>query len=71
MKTFIISALVSAIALSVTNLVVASDESLNEETLPKNIIMIVGDGMGPAYTTAYRYFNDNPNTAKTLNLCKT
>ncbi|NQZ82219.1 MAG: alkaline phosphatase [Colwellia sp.] len=64
MKTFIISALVSAIALSVTNLVVASDESLNEETLPKNIIMIVGDGMGPAYTTAYRYFNDNPNTAK-------
>jgi alkaline phosphatase len=29
---------------------------------PKNIIMIVGDGMGPAYTTAYRYFHDNPET---------
>lgn len=29
---------------------------------PKNIIMIVGDGMGPAYTSAYRYFNDDPNT---------
>jgi len=29
---------------------------------PKNIIMIIGDGMGPAYTTAYRYFNDNPET---------
>ena len=29
---------------------------------PKNIIMIIGDGMGPAYTTAYRYFNDNPIT---------
>jgi len=29
---------------------------------PKNIIMIVGDGMGPAYTSAYRYFHDNPNT---------
>lgn len=29
---------------------------------PKNIIMIVGDGMGPAYTTAYRYYNDNPST---------
>jgi alkaline phosphatase len=29
---------------------------------PKNIIMVVGDGMGPAYTTAYRYFNDNPET---------
>ena len=24
--------------------------------------MVVGDGMGPAYTTAYRYFNDNPKT---------
>lgn len=30
--------------------------------LPKNIIMVVGDGMGPAYTTAYRYYNDDPNT---------
>jgi len=29
---------------------------------PTNIIMVVGDGMGPAYTAAYRYFNDNPNT---------
>ncbi len=29
---------------------------------PKNIIMVVGDGMGPAYTTAYRYFNDDPAT---------
>ena len=29
---------------------------------PKNIIMVIGDGMGPAYTTAYRYFSDNPNT---------
>jgi len=29
---------------------------------PKNIIMIVGDGMGPAYTAAYRYFKDNPQT---------
>ncbi|XQW83408.1 alkaline phosphatase [Thalassotalea piscium] len=28
----------------------------------KNVIMIVGDGMGPAYTTAYRYYNDDPNT---------
>ena len=29
---------------------------------PKNIIMIIGDGMGPAYTTGYRYFHDDPNT---------
>lgn len=31
-------------------------------SLPSNIIMVIGDGMGPAYTTAYRYFNDNPAT---------
>ena len=30
--------------------------------LPSNIIMVIGDGMGPAYTSAYRYFNDNPKT---------
>jgi alkaline phosphatase len=29
---------------------------------PKNIIMIVSDGMGPAYTTAYRNYMDNPDT---------
>lgn len=34
------------------------------EHVPKNIIMIVGDGMGPAYTSAYRYFNDDPETAE-------
>lgn len=34
---------------------------------PKNIIMIVGDGMGPAYTTAYRYLSDNTNTPQVEN----
>lgn len=29
---------------------------------PKNIIYMIGDGMGPAFTTAYRYYSDNPNT---------
>ncbi|WP_282167699.1 alkaline phosphatase [Shewanella japonica] len=29
---------------------------------PKNMIIMIGDGMGPAYTTAYRYFKDNPET---------
>jgi len=29
---------------------------------PKNIIMIVADGMGPVYPSAYRYYNDNPST---------
>jgi alkaline phosphatase len=29
---------------------------------PKNIIMVVGDGMGPEYTTAYRMYMDDKNT---------
>ncbi|PKG78786.1 alkaline phosphatase [Shewanella sp. Actino-trap-3] len=29
---------------------------------PTNIVIMIGDGMGPAYTTAYRYYKDNPET---------
>ena len=29
---------------------------------PHNIIMVIADGMGPAYTTGYRYYNDDPKT---------
>jgi alkaline phosphatase len=36
--------------------------SAQQQTSVKNIIMIVGDGMGPAYTSAYRYFRDNAAT---------
>ena len=32
------------------------------ETAPKNVIYMIGDGMGPSYTTAYRYFKDDPTT---------
>lgn len=28
----------------------------------KNVIVLIGDGMGPAYTTAYRYLKDDPST---------
>lgn len=31
--------------------------------VPKNIVIMIGDGMGPAYTSAYRYYKDNPETA--------
>ena len=43
---------------------VTSEQDIAPEqgTAPKNIIMVIGDGMGPAYTTAYRYFSDNPKT---------
>lgn len=29
---------------------------------PKNIIFMVGDGLGPSYNSAYRHFADNPDT---------
>ncbi|WP_436854672.1 alkaline phosphatase [Staphylococcus caeli] len=29
---------------------------------PKNVIFLVGDGMGPSYNAAYRYFADKPET---------
>lgn len=34
---------------------------------PKNIIYMIGDGMGPAYLAGYRYFSDNPQTAEVEN----
>jgi len=40
----------------------ASVNSTQSQRLPKNIIMVVADGMGPAYTTAYRNFVDDPTT---------
>ena len=46
---------VNTILLSALSLGVVAQE-------PKNVIMVVGDGMGPAYTTAYRYFADDKNT---------
>lgn len=32
------------------------------DAAPKNIIMVVADGMGPAFVSAYRYYMDNPDT---------
>ncbi|MEJ7445830.1 alkaline phosphatase, partial [Staphylococcus hominis] len=29
---------------------------------PKNVIFLIGDGMGPSFNTAYRYYADNPKT---------
>lgn len=40
----------------------SSVSNSSSETRPKNIIMVVGDGMGPAFTTGYRYFADDPAT---------
>ncbi len=37
------------------------------EQAPKNIILVIGDGMGPVYTTAYRNFKDDRNTPQIEN----
>ena len=34
------------------------------QAAPKNIIYMIGDGMGPAYLAAYRYYQDDPTTKK-------
>jgi len=64
LTTIIISLTLSACTTHESSTSITAEASLAEKstTLPKNIIMVVGDGMGPAYTTAYRYFNDNPDT---------
>ena len=36
---------------------------ISKDKAAKNIIMVVGDGMGPAYTTGYRYYMDDKNTS--------
>jgi alkaline phosphatase len=57
------SLLVSILAIACSQTAVSKSDSQNDIIkAPKNIIMIVGDGMGPAYTSAYRYFNDDPKT---------
>lgn len=48
----------SAICLSISCSAEHKVSEQQSQDIPKNIIMVVGDGMGPAYTTAYRYFND-------------
>jgi len=45
-----------------TLLLCLSPIAVAQQVAPKNIIMIIGDGMGPAYTSAYRYFSDDPKT---------
>ncbi|MBF7074824.1 alkaline phosphatase [Glaciecola sp. MH2013] len=40
----------------------STPEKSDTDVVPKNIIMVVADGMGPAYTTAYRLYKDLPET---------
>jgi alkaline phosphatase len=42
----------------------ARGEKKQNPTEIKNIIFLIGDGMGVSYTSAYRYLKDNPDTAE-------
>jgi len=54
------SLIIATSALTIT--ACAQLDNTPEKQAPKNIIYMIGDGMGPAYTTAYRYYNDDINT---------
>jgi len=48
-------------------LVLTACQTLNagketQKSNPKNVILFIGDGMGPAFVKAYRMYRDNPNT---------
>ncbi|GIU50552.1 alkaline phosphatase [Shewanella sairae] len=50
-------------ALVMLPLVASANVNIHEApSRPKNMIIMVGDGMGPAYTSAYRYYQNNPDT---------
>ncbi|MEP0354538.1 MAG: alkaline phosphatase [Paraglaciecola sp.] len=57
-----ILAVVSVLSVSSCSTHTLIDDGIPSNTLPKNVIMVIGDGMGPAYTSAYRYYHDNPIT---------
>ncbi len=59
--------LAAAAGLTLTSLTTGTQNVLASEAAPpktedtevKNIIFLIGDGMGVSYTSAYRYFKDN------------
>ncbi len=60
------SLLAVAVLLSTTTLAYADTPTHtmmgDAPSVPKNIVILIGDGMGTAYTSAYRYYKDNPET---------
>ncbi|RZF83310.1 alkaline phosphatase [Pseudoalteromonas sp. CO325X] len=48
--------------LTFASMICASFFANAEQATPKNIIYMIGDGMGPAYTSAYRYYVDDKST---------
>ncbi|WP_226665165.1 alkaline phosphatase [Microbulbifer aggregans] len=48
--------------LSLLLLLCLASQACQTQPKPRNVVFMIGDGMGPAYTTGYRYYKDNPQT---------
>jgi alkaline phosphatase len=47
---------------TITNKDVQAEEANNRHSEIKNVIFLIGDGMGVSYTSAYRYLKNDPST---------
>lgn len=79
-KYLLSGSIVAATLLSTTNISSASETNADKSKdknkddavafgnteNPKNVIFLVGDGMGPSFNTAYRYYQNDPS-AKSMN----
>ncbi len=55
-------ALTSVVTWGVTRSDVIKADGKENNAKIKNVIVLIGDGMGPSYITAHRYMKDNPKT---------
>ncbi|KON67173.1 alkaline phosphatase [Peribacillus butanolivorans] len=67
-KRFLPITLVSALAIGSLTWSTTNEDALAKEKSQKspeirNVIFLIGDGMGVSYTSAYRYLKDNPSTS--------
>lgn len=69
MKSFLSKKLISIAAVStlaLSSFTTAGSEveakSSSKKTAPKNVIFLIGDGMGNSYTSAYRYLKNSSNS---------
>jgi alkaline phosphatase len=61
-KILLVSTSVILVACSSTQLSHIKPAPVAELNQPLNIIMVVADGMGPAFTSAYKFYHDDPAT---------
>ena len=60
----VISALaLGGLAGTIPNTYVQAEENKSNNAKIKNVIFLIGDGMGSTYTSGYRYFKDDSSTA--------